>query len=1087
MKAFTVTSWKQRLLLLSLIVFALSGCKFLSSSNSKTQVPSQEDQSLPRIPSLHDAEPAPAPIVYLNGLKIFVGPERPSHQVLIVGSAGAAIGGATVHIQNTRTLAQVDITARSNGSFTTQIAAKEGDVLKMTQSMGSQTSGPIYKKVISSLPGSRQANSFRFIVKNPMDTNHWIAGSDGGLALIDPGTLNLTNSRTRVEDGLRNNEAVAITIRQNDFLIGSNHGLSRCTFTGSCQPFGNGTVLSSVSVKAMATDKRGNTYLLLTIPVDLNGGSGWVLKFRDDGRDVSIPTVPAYFPFRDLIVSPSGDVLVLGGNNGVVSGIFNLSTGTEVAQYPELANAWTFDINGNLLLAGAKEVNYVATNWFATINIITGQVISESKHIQLNNTGSMAPRAMDLVNENRQGLKVGVTFPCAEWVEGGDIISSGPTSTTGGEGGGTTFALSDWGAGSGSRYCRSYALAVYRFETGTNGSLVPRLIAFVDIGQEVTLAKLIVLPDDTFAALLGNKGIYRVDVASAEPLPMNDENLLPLQGTWNGSTSNSYVTHVVESHVLISENVTAIRREDSTGRIWVAASTDRNSYTTLDGTVAFAPLYGIQALSPDLSSLETIVDREILQSYLRQTSRATDAQLIAFADLQFELDDAGWTYLGTNEFTRASEWNKNVCIDEPNAPCPAIDQLYNYGFLWAIHHGSNGSVDIQKKSQVSRRGIYSVARQLGTENVLADMGLFWQGSWMSNVSSIYVRRHPLVFEPLGNVFYADEGYVYDPNGGEDVFEHALHYSSLLSTNPTATRVIRGQAHSMERDSSTGEIWVGTTNGVETTKGRFALEGEDVLAIHSTKFGTYVGTASGHLHLCPQPSQVQCTAVDLFGGCLPMEQMSCDTLDLPFNNVGRIQSIYNDSNSCRLFLGTSTGLYVFSNCLQSDVGVSAYTTPHEIIANILGLSGTLVIQNGGDSFTVSGNGALSMGNQFEEGARYDVQIVSQPQNQECRVTYGTGIVGKTDVRDIRIDCFDLDNLTLSVSGLVGSFIVGNNLNSEQIIITADGTYQFATPFPIDANVYIQGISFSTSQNYTVVLNPSTGPMVLRKYQYTFSSP
>jgi len=89
---------------------------------------------------------------------------------------------------------------------------------------------------------------------------------------------------------------------------------------------------------------------------------------------------------------------------------------------------------------------------------------------------------------------------------------------------------------------------------------------------------------------------------------------------------------------------------------------------------------------------------------------------------------------------------------------------------------------------------------------------------------------------------------------------------------------------------------------------------------------------------------------------------------------------------------------------TDVTVVCSPITHTISATVTGMNGgTLVVQNnGGDNFTVPGDGTLTFSSVLAEGATYNVTVLSQPAGQTCTVTNGSG-VASADISDITITC------------------------------------------------------------------------------------
>jgi len=84
--------------------------------------------------------------------------------------------------------------------------------------------------------------------------------------------------------------------------------------------------------------------------------------------------------------------------------------------------------------------------------------------------------------------------------------------------------------------------------------------------------------------------------------------------------------------------------------------------------------------------------------------------------------------------------------------------------------------------------------------------------------------------------------------------------------------------------------------------------------------------------------------------------------------------------------------VLSGCHSDNSNTNIVTVPltYSIGGSIAGLSGTVVLQNnGGDNLPLSSNGSFTFDVSLQPGATYDVTIVTQPINQVCSVSNGSG--------------------------------------------------------------------------------------------------
>src|SRR5437762_2302183 len=79
-----------------------------------------------------------------------------------------------------------------------------------------------------------------------------------------------------------------------------------------------------------------------------------------------------------------------------------------------------------------------------------------------------------------------------------------------------------------------------------------------------------------------------------------------------------------------------------------------------------------------------------------------------------------------------------------------------------------------------------------------------------------------------------------------------------------------------------------------------------------------------------------------------------------------------------------------------------------------------------------------------GAAYAVTISQQPAGQACTLAGDTGTVGAAAVSSVLVNCTpNTYAVGGSVTGLVGTLVVQNE-GGDDLTLTADGTFAFATP-------------------------------------------
>lgn len=112
------------------------------------------------------------------------------------------------------------------------------------------------------------------------------------------------------------------------------------------------------------------------------------------------------------------------------------------------------------------------------------------------------------------------------------------------------------------------------------------------------------------------------------------------------------------------------------------------------------------------------------------------------------------------------------------------------------------------------------------------------------------------------------------------------------------------------------------------------------------------------------------------------------------------------------------------------------------------SGLVLQQSGGDDLAISADGDFAFATPLGEGSPYSVTVSVQPSNpaQTCTVTNGIGTVSGADVTDVEVTCTTTPTYTIggTVSGLAGSGLVLQQDGGDNLAISANGNFTFATP-------------------------------------------
>src|SRR5579864_3592975 len=134
----------------------------------------------------------------------------------------------------------------------------------------------------------------------------------------------------------------------------------------------------------------------------------------------------------------------------------------------------------------------------------------------------------------------------------------------------------------------------------------------------------------------------------------------------------------------------------------------------------------------------------------------------------------------------------------------------------------------------------------------------------------------------------------------------------------------------------------------------------------------------------------------------------------------------------------TGIAV--TCTTNPVTATIGGTVSGLVAN----SSVILQNNGGDSLTITANGAFTFKTPVTGADVYAVTVVTQPvnPNQICTVTGGSG-VATANVTNVAVNCVLSYTIGGTVTGLVGTgLILQNSSTTEQLTISpANGNQPF----------------------------------------------
>lgn len=174
-----------------------------------------------------------------------------------------------------------------------------------------------------------------------------------------------------------------------------------------------------------------------------------------------------------------------------------------------------------------------------------------------------------------------------------------------------------------------------------------------------------------------------------------------------------------------------------------------------------------------------------------------------------------------------------------------------------------------------------------------------------------------------------------------------------------------------------------------------------------------------------------------------------------------------TQTCTVTNGTGT---VGSSNI-TNVQVTCATNAYTVGGTVSGLFGTVVLQNNStDSLSISNNGSFNFPTPVAQGATYQVTVLTQPTNQTCIVTNGSGTMGNSNVTNVAVNCItsittlsaSVSALALSVTGFTEYGVSGTPSSGLPRIITITNTGSFpAVNLAVTTPTWPSGTTSTTS--------------------------
>jgi hypothetical protein len=177
------------------------------------------------------------------------------------------------------------------------------------------------------------------------------------------------------------------------------------------------------------------------------------------------------------------------------------------------------------------------------------------------------------------------------------------------------------------------------------------------------------------------------------------------------------------------------------------------------------------------------------------------------------------------------------------------------------------------------------------------------------------------------------------------------------------------------------------------------------------------------------------------------------------------------------VANGTGIVGGANVTNVSVVCASQTyTVGGTVSGLVG-SGLILRNNGGNDLAVAGNGSFTFTSRVASGGAYAVTVLTQPSSptQVCTVANGTGTVAGANVTGVTVTCV---TSTFTVGGTVtglatGATVVLRNNGANNLSVTANGPFTFATPVASGGAYAVTVFTQPTTPDQTCAVSAGTG--------------
>jgi 6-phosphogluconolactonase (cycloisomerase 2 family) len=169
------------------------------------------------------------------------------------------------------------------------------------------------------------------------------------------------------------------------------------------------------------------------------------------------------------------------------------------------------------------------------------------------------------------------------------------------------------------------------------------------------------------------------------------------------------------------------------------------------------------------------------------------------------------------------------------------------------------------------------------------------------------------------------------------------------------------------------------------------------------------------------------------------------------------------------IANSTGVIASANVSVAVTCVpNNYSVGGTVSGLLPGVSVTLV-NNGGNSATVTANGAFRFSTPVAAGSAYSVSVWADPSGESCTVANGSGTVSSANITGITVSCSVLSyTINANVFGLVAnSNLVLQDNGGDTLTVTSGGSFPFKAAIPSQSSYAVTVLTQPAGQTCFVI--------------------